>query len=111
VYSTCCGLLYGKEDQTLLIGNKPNKTLQNPKWSGLFMESFKGELLSKNKVQLLDLASHLWPTLIKLPSMSIIRNHYDVLVKYSKPHLNSSSQNYFWFMQYMNYDNGDFINT
>jgi len=37
----------------------------------------------------------------------MIQDHYDIVVKYSKPCLNSSSQNYFWFMQYMNYDNDD----
>jgi hypothetical protein len=74
------------------------------------LESFKGELLSKSKVQLLDLAFHLWPTLIKLPLMSTIQDHYDVLVKYCKYHLNSS-QNYSWFMQYMNCDNVDPINA
>jgi len=52
-----------------------------------FLECFRGELLSKNKMQLLDLTSHLWPTLIKLPLMSIIRDHYDVLVKHFKPPL------------------------
>ncbi len=111
VYSTCCGLLYGKEDQTLLIDDEPSKTFWNPNWSDFFLESLKGELLSKNKVQLLDLAFHLWPTLIKLHSMSIIWDHYDVLVKYSKPCLNTSSHNYSWFMQYMNYDNGNLINA
>jgi len=85
VYYGCCGLPYGSENQTLLIEGEPCKTLQNPKWSGLFLESFKGELLSKNKVQLLDLASHLWLALIKLPLTNTIRDHYDVFVKYSKP--------------------------
>jgi hypothetical protein len=41
-YYGCRGLLYGKEDQTLLINDEPNKVLQNSKWSGLFLESFKG---------------------------------------------------------------------
>jgi hypothetical protein len=81
LYYGCYGLLYEKEDQTLLIHNEPSKTILNPKWSSLFLESFKGELLPNNKVQLLDLASHLWPTLIKLPLKSTIRDHYDVLVK------------------------------
>jgi hypothetical protein len=59
------------------------------------------------KVQSSDLASRLWSTLVKLHSISTIQDHYDIIVKYSKPHLNFSSQNYSWFMQYMNYDNGD----
>ncbi len=75
VYYGCCGLPYGRENQTLLIEGEPCKTLQNPKWSDLFLESFKGELLSKNKVQLLDLASHLWLALIKLPLTNTIRDH------------------------------------
>jgi hypothetical protein len=109
VYYGCSGLPYGKEDQTLMIDDEPNKTLWNSKWSGLFLESFKGELLLRNKVQLLDLAFRLWPTLIKLPSTNTIWNHYDVLVKYLKPHLSSYSWNYSWFVQYMNCDNGDFV--
>ncbi len=50
VYYSCHGLLYEKEDQTLPIDDKPSKTFWNPKWSGLFLESSKGELLLKNKV-------------------------------------------------------------
>jgi hypothetical protein len=57
VYSTCQGLPYGKEDQTLFIDDKPNKVLQNSKSNGLFLESFRGHKLSKNKVKWLDLAS------------------------------------------------------
>ncbi len=76
-----------------------------------FLESFRGEFLSMNKVQLLDSASHLWPTLIKLPSMSTIWDHYDVLVKYLKPCLSSYSWNYSWFVQYMNCDNGNPVNA
>jgi hypothetical protein len=58
-------------------------------------------------VQSLDLESHLWLTLIKLLLVNIIQDHYDIIVKYSKLHLNSFSQNYSWLMQYMNYDNDD----
>jgi hypothetical protein len=36
VYYVCRGLPYGKEDQTLLINDEPNKALWNPKWSGFF---------------------------------------------------------------------------
>jgi len=48
-------LPYGKEDQTLLIDDELSKTLQNSKWSGLFqsfffLKSFRGQMLSKNKV-------------------------------------------------------------
>jgi hypothetical protein len=67
VYSACGGKDYGKEDQTLLIDNEPNKVFWNPKWIGLFLESFKGQMLSNNKVQWLDLPSHLWPPLVGLP--------------------------------------------
>jgi hypothetical protein len=35
-------LPYGKEDQTLLIDDEPDKVLWNTNWSGLFLESFKG---------------------------------------------------------------------
>jgi hypothetical protein len=66
VYHGCRGLLYGKENQTLLIDDEPSKIVENLKWSGFFLESFRGELLLMNKVQLLDLASHLWIALIKL---------------------------------------------
>jgi len=50
---------YGKEYQTLLIDDERSKALRNSKWSGFFLESFKGQMLLKNKVQWLDLASHL----------------------------------------------------
>jgi hypothetical protein len=62
VYYTCHGKDYGKEDQTLLINDEPNM-LQNLKWIGLFLESFRGQMLSKNKVQWLDLhfiCGHPW---------------------------------------------------
>ncbi len=39
VYYVCHGKDYGKEDQTLLINNEPNKVLWNSKWTGLFLES------------------------------------------------------------------------
>jgi len=32
---------------------------------------------------------------------------YEIIVKYSNPHLISSSPNYYWFMQYMKNDNGE----
>jgi len=99
------------EDQTLLIDDKPSKALENAKWSGLFLESFWGEILLKNKVQLLDLAFWLWLALIKLPFMRMVRVLYDFMFKYSKLCLSSSSWNYSWFMQYMNSDNGDHLNA
>jgi hypothetical protein len=36
VYYVCCGKDYGKEDQTLLIDNEPNKALWNLKWTSHF---------------------------------------------------------------------------
>ncbi len=98
VYYACRGLPYGMEDQTLLIDDKPNKVFQN----GFFLESFKGEILSRNKVQLLNLASWLRPTLIKLPFTRIIQDHYDSMLKYSTPCLSYSLQNYCWSMQRVN---------
>ncbi len=50
VYYVCLGLPYGKEEQTLLIIDEPTKMFQNPKWSGFFLKSFNGKMLSKNKV-------------------------------------------------------------
>jgi hypothetical protein len=61
------GLPYGHKDQILLIDDEPNKAFQNPKWSGLFLEPFRGRELSKNKVQWLDLASWLCPMLKVFP--------------------------------------------
>ncbi len=46
----CHELPYGKEDQTLLIDHEPSKEIHNSKWSGFYLESFKGQMLSKNKV-------------------------------------------------------------
>jgi hypothetical protein len=37
MYYNRCGLPYGKEDQTLLIDDEPNKAFRNSKWSGLFL--------------------------------------------------------------------------
>jgi hypothetical protein len=91
IYYGFHGLLYGKEDWTLLINDEPNKKLQNSKWSGLFLESFRGQMLSKNKVQWLDLTFRLWP-----PNWTI-QVHYDFMVKYFKPWLSSSLKNYYWF--------------
>jgi len=76
-----------------------------------FLESFKGEILSRNKVQLLDLASWLWLAIIKFPFMRIVWDHYDFMLKHSKPCLSSSSRNYSWFMQYMNSDNRALCNV
>jgi len=67
MYYAYPGLPYGKEDQTLLINDEPTKAFQNLKWSGFFLKSFRGQMLSKNKVQWLDLASCLWPLLLELP--------------------------------------------
>jgi len=63
VYDGCRGLPYGKEDQTLHINDELNKLIQNSKWSGLFLESFKGQMLLRNKVQWWTLHlvyGHLW---------------------------------------------------
>jgi hypothetical protein len=84
---------------------------RNSKWSGLFLESFRGQMLFKNKVQWLDLASHLWPPLVRLPLAKMVQVHYDFVVKYCKLHLNSSSKNYYWFLQYMANDNGNVCNV
>jgi hypothetical protein len=54
VHLACKGLLYGDKDQTVLIDDEPNKAFQNPKWSKLFLEPFKGHESSKHKVQWLD---------------------------------------------------------
>ncbi len=37
--------------------------------------------------------------------------HYEVMVKYFKPRLNSSLKNYYWFLQYMDNDNGNLCNN
>ncbi len=100
-------MLYGKEDQTLFIDDELHKMLQNSKWNCLFLESFNGQILSKNKVQWLDLASHLWPPLVGLILATTIQVHYDFMVKYYKLQLSSSSKNYYWFLKYMGSDNGD----
>ncbi len=58
MYYACCGKDYGKDDQTLSIDDEPSKAHWNSKWMGLFLKSFMGQMLSKNKVQWLDLTSH-----------------------------------------------------
>ncbi len=104
-------LLYGKEDQTLLIDDEISKVFRNPKWNALFLESFKGQMFLKNKVQWLDFASHLWPPLFELPLVETICVHYDCMVKYYKPFLNFSSKNYYWFVQYIDNDNDNVYNN
>ncbi len=84
VYDGCCGLPDGREDQTSLIDDEPSKAIHNSKCSGFFLESFKGQMLSKNKVQWLDLASCLWPPLVGLLLAKIVQVYYDFMVKYSK---------------------------
>jgi len=68
-------------------------------------------MLSKNKVQWLDLTSHLCMSLFELLLAETIRIHYDCMVKYFKPCLSSSSKNYYWFIQYIDNDNGDVGNN
>jgi hypothetical protein len=106
VYYVCRGLPYGKEHQTLLIDDEPNKVLWNPKWSGLFLNSFKEQMLSSNKVQWLDLTSRLWPPLVELPLAKMVQVHYDHMFKYSKFCLNFSLINYYCFVQYVDNENG-----
>ncbi len=62
-------------------------------------------------MQWLDLASCLWPPLVELPFANIVRVHYDIMVKCSKLHLSSSLRNYYWFLQYIDNDNGDVHNN
>jgi hypothetical protein len=72
IYYGCRGLPYGKEDRTLLIDDEPSEVLWDSKWGGIFLESFRGQILLKNKVQWLDLASHSWPPLVKLPLAKMV---------------------------------------
>jgi hypothetical protein len=58
-------------------------------------------------VQWLDLTSHLWPPLLEFPLIKTFQVHYDHMVKYFKPCFNSFSKNYYWFVQYIDNDNGD----
>jgi hypothetical protein len=67
----------------------------------LFIKSFKGHKLSKNKVQLLDLTSYLWPTLVGLSLARTIGVHYEIIVIYTKPCLTFFSLIYYLFMQYI----------
>jgi hypothetical protein len=62
----------------LFIDDEPSKAVQNPKCNGLFVESFKGHKMSKNKVQWLDLTSHLWPALVGLLMARTIGVHYEI---------------------------------
>jgi hypothetical protein len=102
----CYRLIYGKEDQTLMIDDEPNKAF----WI-FFLESFKRQNLSKTKVQWLDLTFCLWPLLIELSFVNNVWGHYEVMVKYYKPRLSSSLKNYYRFLQYMDNDNGNVCNN
>jgi hypothetical protein len=79
----------------LFIDDEPNKAFRNSKCNSLFIEFFKGQKLSKNKVQWLNLASHLWPMLVGLSLAKTISVHYEIIVKYSKPYLTFYFSNYF----------------
>ncbi len=68
-------------------------------------------MLLKNKVQWLDLASQLWPLLFELPLVKTIQIHYDRMVKYFKHYLSLSLKIYYWFIQYINNDNGNVHNN
>ncbi len=98
VFYACHNLPYGKGDRMLLIDDEPNKALGNPNWSGLFLKSFKGKLLLKTKVQWLVLSSCLWPILIGLLMVKMVRVHHDIMQRYSKPCLSSILQNNYWFL-------------
>jgi hypothetical protein len=74
-----------------------------------FLNHLRGQMLSKNNVQWLDLTFHLWPPFLELPLAKTIQMHYDSMVKYSKLCLSLSLKNYYWFVQYM--DNGDVRNN
>jgi hypothetical protein len=80
IHLACKGFPYGDRDQTLFIDDEPNKAFQNPKWNGLFLEPFRGRELSKNKVQWLNLASRLWPTLKGLPFTKMIYAHFVIIM-------------------------------
>ncbi len=91
----------------MFIDDEPSKAFRNSRFNSFFIESFIGHKLSKNKVQWLDLAFQLWPTLIGLPFASSIGMHFETIVKYSKPCLSSYLPHYCWFMQYMKNSKGD----
>jgi hypothetical protein len=95
----------------VIVDNESNKAFWNPKWTSLFLESFRGQTLSKNNVQWLDLAFHLWPPFLELPLAKTIQIHYDCMVEYFKLCLSSSLKNYYCFVQYMDNDNGDACNS
>jgi len=107
VYSTCRGLPYGKEDQTLFTDDELSKAFQNSKHINFFLESFRRHKLFNNKVKWLDLALWLWLALIGLPFTSTIQMHFQTIIKFLKPRLNSYSSHYSWFVQYMKSDKVD----
>jgi hypothetical protein len=75
----------------LFIDDEPSKTFQNPKWNGLFLESFKGCELSKTKVQWLDLSSWSWSALKGLPFAKIVYAHFTVIMQFLKSSFSSQS--------------------
>jgi hypothetical protein len=76
---------YEHMDQTFFINDEPSKALQNPKWSRLFFEQFKGHELSRNKVQWLNLASWLWLTLKDFPFAKMVHTHFAIIMQFSRP--------------------------
>jgi hypothetical protein len=68
----------------MFIDDEPSKALQNPRWSKLFLEPFRGCELSKNKVQWLDLASQLWLILKGLPLAKMVYAHFIIIMQISR---------------------------
>jgi hypothetical protein len=62
-------------------------------------------------VKWLDLAPHLWLSLLELPLAKMVRVHYDYMVKYYKPLFEFLFEDCYWFIQYMHNDNGDVHNS
>jgi hypothetical protein len=87
-------------DQRLFIDAEPSKALQNPKWSRLFLEPLRGHELSNNKVQWLDLASHLWLPLKGLPCAKMVYAHFIVIMQFLRPPFNSRYSSYSCFKQF-----------
>jgi hypothetical protein len=71
VYFSCQRLPYGKEDQTLLIDDEPNKAFQNSKSSGFF---FLECVMVRPFLRL-------WLALIGLHFASTIEMHFQMIKK------------------------------
>ncbi len=88
------------EDHVLLINDKPNKAICNSHYNCVFLESFKGQHLTKSNIQVMDLCLCLWLILKHLPHALMMKNHHPYMCILFCPPFCHFEPSYSWFMQF-----------